>query len=149
MYTISFLQDLAARNILVDKNEVCKVADFGLVREVPKDTTVYVSRNRGPSPLRWMAPESIANRVFSHASDVWSFGILQWEMFNPTKVPYPNMENEEMIAKVANGYRMPVPRGHPPLVIRIMKACWNKGAAKRPSFLLISNLLTKEIIGED
>ena len=143
------MQDLADRNVLPDKNEVCKLADFGIVRQVPKYTTVYVSRNRGSSPLRWMAPESIVDRVFSYASDVWSFGILQWEMFNPTKIPYPSMMNHEMIAKVANGYRMPVPRGRPPLVIRIMKACWNKDPAKRPSFLLISNLLTKQIIGED
>ena len=148
-FIIAYLQDLAARNILVDKDETCKVADFGLVREVPRDTSVYVSQSQGPSPLRWMAPESLADRVFSHASDVCSFVVLQWEMFNPTRTPYPGMTNEEMISNVARGFRMPVPRGRPPLLIKIMKACWNENPMKRPSFLLISNLLTKQMIGEE
>ena len=128
---------------------MCKVSDFGLVREVPKETKIYVSRNRGPSPLRWMPPESITERVFSYASDVWSFGILLWEIYNPTKIPYPNMTNEEMIAKVACGYRMPTPRNRPAIVIKIMKACWSKEPEKRPSFLLISKLLTKQILGNN
>ena len=126
---------------------MCKVADFGLVREVPREAAVYVSTYRGSSPLRWMAPESITNREFCPASDVWSYGVLQWEMFNPTKLyPYPNMENNEMMVRVAGGYRMPDPQNCPPLVVRIMKSCWNSEPAKRPSFLLISKLLTGQMI---
>lgn len=129
---------------------MCKVADFGLVREVPRDSMFYVSRSQGPSPLRWMAPESISKRIFSPASDIWSYGILQWEMFNPKKLyPYPSLQNEEIVKKVTDGYLMPTPRNAPQLVVRIMKACWNSQPDKRPSFLLIANLLTGEMISND
>ena len=117
------------------------MSDFGLLREVPKDKSVYVSRGDGRSPLRWMAPESITDNIFSAASDVWSYGILQWEMFFPGKPPYPEMQTAKMIVKVASGYRMPTPRGCPPLVAKIMRACWQHYPNERPTFLLISNLL--------
>ena len=89
------MQDLAARNVLVDKNRTCKVSDFGLLREVPKDESIYVSQGGGQSPLRWMAPESISDNIFSEASDVWSYGVLQWEMFNPNKNPYHDTDDFE------------------------------------------------------
>ena len=135
-------QDLAARNVLLDENKTCKVSDFGLLREVPKDKNVYISQGDGPSPLRWMAPESITDNIFSPASDVWSFGVVQWEMFHPNKQPYYDMQTTKMIVKVANGYRMPIPRRSPPLVAKIMKACWQEDPDERPTFLLISNLLS-------
>ena len=120
------------------------MSDFGFLREVPKDESVYVSQGDGSSPLRWMAPESIRDKVFSPASDVWSYGILQWEMFYPDKQPYPDMDTPQMITKVANGYQMPIPEECPELVVKIMKACWQMDPTKRPSFLLISNLLRKD-----
>ena len=99
---------------------MCKVADFGLVREVAKDTSVYIAQKPGLSPLRWMAPESLEKRVFSPASDVWSFGILVWEMFNSKKeYPYHDMHNQEMVIQVAKGYRLPTPRNVHPIVVRI------------------------------
>ena len=126
---------------------MCTVADFGLVREVPKETMVYVSCYRGPSPLRWMAPKSISKRMFSPASDIWSYGILQWEMLNPTKLyPYPNLHNDEAVQKVPRGVQVPIPRDAPRLVAHIMKACWHSEPAKRPSFCLISNVLTGPMI---
>ena len=144
---LSYFQDLAARNVLVDKNETCKVSDFGLLREVPKDNTIYVSTYQGPSPLRWMPPESINNRIFSPASDVWSYGILQWEMFNPEKeMPYHNLNDVQMVIRVSEGYRMPIPRGCPGLAAKIMRACWQHEPSNRPSFLLISNLLTQRLL---
>ena len=93
-------QDLAARNILVGDNELCKVADFGLLRELPKDDSIYHSQTNIPCPIRWMPPESISDRQFSTASDVWSFGILIWEMFNPGKLPYEKLGNFECVTKV-------------------------------------------------
>ena len=127
----------------MDENKTCKVSDFGLLREVPKDKNVYVSQSKGQSPLRWMAPESITDNIFTPASDVWSYGILQWEMFFPDKTPYHNMENAQMTAKVSSGYRMAIPRGCPPLVARIMRACWAHDPNDRPTFLLISDLLNR------
>ena len=95
-------QDLAARNILVGDNETCKVADFGLLREIPKDDSIYQMHTNVPCPVRWMPPESISQRKFSTASDVWSFGVLQWEMFNPKKLPYGNSSNMDVAMKVRN-----------------------------------------------
>ena len=140
------MQDLAARNVLVDANETCKVSDFGLLREVPKDNSIYVSQDYGPSPLRWMAPESVNDRIFTPASDVWSYGILLWEMYNPDKIPYYTLEDTQMIVKVASGFRMPTPRRCAPLAAKIMRACWQKNPKQRPSFLLVSNLLTQRLI---
>ena len=90
-------QDLAARNILVGKNETCKVGDFGLLRKLgkasstdPKAKEVYVAQSITPLPNRWMAPESLDCdlKQFSTASDVWSFAVLQWEMKNVDSIPY-------------------------------------------------------------
>ena len=129
--------------MLVDKNKTCKISDIGLLREIPKDKNVYVSENKGQSPLRWMAPESISNDIFSPASDVWSFGILQWEMFHPNKNPYHGMPTKQMVAKVSSGYRMAIPRGCPPLAAKIMRSCWAHDPNERPNFLLISDLLSR------
>ncbi len=93
-------QDLAARNVLVSESEICKVADFGLLRELPKDDSFYHMQTNVPCPVRWMPPESINDRKFSTASDVWSFGVLIWEMFNPTKTPYTGFSNIEVATKV-------------------------------------------------
>lgn len=73
---------------MVGRDEVCKVGDFGLLRELPKDEEIYVSTSRAPAPIRWMAPESLERREFSTASDVWSYGILLWEMYQPSLLPY-------------------------------------------------------------
>ena len=136
------LQDLAARNVLVDEKRICKVSDFGLLREVTEDSGVYVSQSEGQSPLRWMPPESIGNKIFSEASDVWSYGVLQWEMFNPDKNPYHDLQTAQMIIMVAGGYRMPTPRGCPELARRIMRACWEHDPKDRPTFLRISTILS-------
>ena len=99
--SVNCWQDLAARNILVGDNETCKVADFGLLREIPKDDSIYQMHTNVPCPVRWMPPESISQRKFSTASDVWSFGVLQWEMFNPKKLPYGTFGNMEVAMKVS------------------------------------------------
>ena len=135
------IQDLAARNVLVDREKRCKVADFKLLQE--EEECVYVSKGYGNSPLRWMAPESITDNIFSPASDVWSYGILQWEMFYPNKNPYPDMTTTQMIARVTTGYRLAIPDGCPPLVASIMRACWHHNPKDRPPFLRISNLLIR------
>ena len=93
-------RDLAARNILVGEGELCKVADFGLLKELPKDDAIYHMKTSVPCPVRWMSPESVSQRRFSTASDVWSYGILLWEMFKPSKKPYNDFGNMEVVTKV-------------------------------------------------
>ena len=97
---ITTLQDLAARNVLVGDDEVCKVSDFGLLRELPKDYTCYHSQSVIPWPIRWMAPESLGDRLYSQATDVWSFGVLQWEMFNPKVIPYDELETNYEVSSL-------------------------------------------------
>ena len=138
------MQDLAARNIMVDDNEVCKVADFGLLREIYdySFTSIYISSNTSLCPLRWMAPESVEHRHFSTASDVWSYGILVWEMFNPTELPYSDLDDVQFAIKVVHGLTPSIPTQCPPTVEKIMKACWDRNPSKRPDFKQISFLLT-------
>lgn len=148
---LGIIQDIAARNIIVGINdagtgEVCKVSDFGLLREIPKDDSIYVSHQTTAFPVRWMAPESLSNRHFSPASDVWSFGILQWELLNPSEKPYKELQTSLQCAvQVTGGYRLAIPKAYPKTVQLIMEACWQQQPSKRPSFFLISTLLSNEI----
>ncbi|KAL5457377.1 hypothetical protein EMCRGX_G034628 [Ephydatia muelleri] len=134
-------RDLAARNVLVGENEVCKVADFGLLRELSEENSIYQSTANAPSPVRWMAPESIKDRTFSAASDVRSYGVLMWEMFNPDKKPYDTLSNMECAIALLNGTHLPTPSSAPSTVARLMKSCWHKQPERRPSFLVISTIL--------
>ena len=101
---LSSVQDLAARNVLVGEGETCKVSDFGLLCELPEGDSVYQSAANLPLPIRWMSPEAIFQRSFSPASDVWSFGVLQWEMFHPSEQPYGKINNLECVTKVGGGW---------------------------------------------
>lgn len=138
------MQDLAARNVMVGDNEQCKVADFGLLRELDDLQEVYIASGDAKSPVRWMAPESISEKKFSTASDVWSYGVLLWEMFHPHEMPYSDLDNMKLIIEVTRGSTtLPVPKECPPIVAKIMRSCWRFNPAKRPSFLLVSILLTR------
>ena len=127
---------------MVGEGEVCKVGDFGLLREMPKDVEIYVSKTKTPFPIRWMAPESLMSNIFSPASDVWSYGIVMWEMYNPKELPYKGLNNLEVVARINLGTQLAIPEPYPPTVVRIMKACWEYDPTKRPSFLLVASLLT-------
>ena len=94
-------------------------------------------------PVRWMAVECLTKQIFSSASDVWSFGVLMWELFNPQVRPYRKMDNMTVIAAVSAGQRLDIPEKCPQTVGQVMQACWNADSAKRPSFLVIANLLCR------
>ena len=134
---------------MVGEDEICKVGDFGLLRELPKDVAVYVATTKIAFPTRWMAPESHWKKEFSPATDVWSFGVVMWEMCNPTELPYKGLSNPEVAANVCMGTRLDIPSAYPPTVADIMKACWQRDSSKRPSFLLIAMLLTSVVFGTD
>ena len=129
------------------ENEQCKVSDFGLFRVLSPDEDyddeTYVCHDRTFVPVRWLAPESLKYKKFSSASDVWSFGVVQWEMYFPTRIPYDELpDNMKCTLEICGGHRLSIPEEYPPMIQRIMKACWNSEPEKRPSFLLISSLLT-------
>ena len=122
-------RDLAARNVLVATGKVCKVSDFGLTRDVYIDET-YWKKTEGkcrkskrinqaylylvsPVPVKWMSPESLRDHLYTSKSDVWSYGVLLWEMVTLGAAPYPAVPPERLIPLLAAGYRMNQPADCP------------------------------------
>uniref|UniRef100_A0A8D0L4Z8 Ephrin type-A receptor 1 n=1 Tax=Sphenodon punctatus TaxID=8508 RepID=A0A8D0L4Z8_SPHPU len=127
-------RDLAARNILVSHSLKCKVSDFGLSRILENDVEGTYETKGGKIPIRWTAPEAIAHRIFTSASDVWSFGIVTWEVLSFGDKPYGEMTNQEVMKSIEDGYRLPPPIDCPSLLYELMKACWSHDRTHRPRF---------------
>ncbi|OWK08766.1 hypothetical protein Celaphus_00015360 [Cervus elaphus hippelaphus] len=128
-------RDLAARNVLVSEDNVAKVSDFGLTKEASS------TQDTGKLPVKWTAPEALREKKFSTKSDVWSFGILLWEIYSFGRVPYPRIPLKDVVPRVEKGYKMDAPDGCPPAVYEVMKNCWHLDAATRPSFLQLREQL--------
>ncbi|XP_052126084.1 vascular endothelial growth factor receptor 1 [Frankliniella occidentalis] len=126
--------DLAARNILLADNNIIKICDFGLAKSVYKDEN-YLKKENGPLPIKWMAIESIRDRIFSTQSDVWSFGIVLWEFFTLARTPYTGMAaDEHMYKRLEEGYRMEKPPYATDDLYTVMMECWQARPILRPSF---------------
>uniref|UniRef100_A0A8C4S9B3 Ephrin type-A receptor 7 n=1 Tax=Erpetoichthys calabaricus TaxID=27687 RepID=A0A8C4S9B3_ERPCA len=136
-------RDLAARNILVNSNLVCKVSDFGLSRVLEDDPDGAYTTSGGKIPIRWTAPEAIAFRKFSSASDVWSYGVVMWEVMSYGERPYWNLTNRDVIKSVEEGYRLPTPMGCPATLHQLMLDCWQKDRNERPRFCQIVTVFDK------
>uniref|UniRef100_A0A671TXQ5 receptor protein-tyrosine kinase n=1 Tax=Sparus aurata TaxID=8175 RepID=A0A671TXQ5_SPAAU len=127
-------RDLAARNILLSDNKVVKICDFGLARDIYKDPD-YVRKGDARLPLKWMSPESIFDKVFTTQSDVWSFGILLWEIFSLGASPYPGLQiDEEFCHRLKGGTRMRAPEYSTSEIYSTMLACWEASPSDRPTF---------------
>ncbi|XP_072860066.2 ephrin type-A receptor 5 isoform X8 [Pogona vitticeps] len=138
-------RDLAARNILINSNLVCKVSDFGLSRILEDDPEAAYTTRGGKIPIRWTAPEAIAFRKFTSASDVWSYGIVMWEVVSYGERPYWEMTNQDVIKAVEEGYRLPSPMDCPAALYQLMLDCWQKDRNSRPKFDEIVCILDKLI----
>ncbi|XP_077773724.1 ephrin type-A receptor 5 isoform X6 [Podarcis muralis] len=138
-------RDLAARNILINSNLVCKVSDFGLSRILEDDPEAAYTTRGGKIPIRWTAPEAIAFRKFTSASDVWSYGIVMWEVVSYGERPYWEMTNQDVIKAVEEGYRLPSPMDCPAALYQLMLDCWQKERNSRPKFDEIVCMLDKLI----
>ncbi|KAF3848878.1 hypothetical protein F7725_015375 [Dissostichus mawsoni] len=146
-------RDLAARNILVNSNLVSKVSDFGLSRVLEDDAEAayttrssrYIFSKGGKIPIRWTAPEAIAYRKFTSASDVWSYGIVMWEVMSYGERPYWEMSNQDVIKAVEESYRLPGPMDCPEALYHLMMDCWQRERSNRPKFDEIVCLLDKLI----
>ncbi|XP_021422058.2 ephrin type-A receptor 2 [Oncorhynchus mykiss] len=136
-------RDLAARNILVNNNLECKVSDFGLSRVLEDDPEGTYTTSGGKIPIRWTAPEAIAYRKFTSASDVWSFGIVMWEVMAFGERPYWDMSNCEVMKAINEAFRLPAPMDCPSAVYQLMLQCWLQDRSKRPRFPDIVSLLDK------
>uniref|UniRef100_A0A8C9GGP9 Vascular endothelial growth factor receptor 3 n=1 Tax=Piliocolobus tephrosceles TaxID=591936 RepID=A0A8C9GGP9_9PRIM len=134
-------RDLAARNILLSESDVVKICDFGLARDIYKDPD-YVRKGSARLPLKWMAPESIFDKVYTTQSDVWSFGVLLWEIFSLGASPYPGVQiNEEFCQRLRDGTRMRAPELATPAIRRIMLNCWSGDPKARPAFSELVEIL--------
>uniref|UniRef100_A0A8C0YKX9 receptor protein-tyrosine kinase n=1 Tax=Cyprinus carpio carpio TaxID=630221 RepID=A0A8C0YKX9_CYPCA len=132
-------RDLAARNVLVGESLVAKIADFGLSR----GEEVYVKKTMGRLPVRWMAIESLNYSVYTTKSDVWSFGVLLWEIVSLGGTPYCGMTCAELYEKLPQGYRMEQPRNCDDEVYELMRQCWRDRPYERPPFSQISVQLNR------
>ena len=125
--------DLAARNILVGENFICKVGGFGGV-VVPNGGNTHEISEDFKIAIKWTAPEVAKNRCFSIKSSVWSFGIVLYELVTYGRFPYPGVPNAQVLKAVAEGYRMPCPIGCPDNLYNIMLDCWRDKSEERPTF---------------
>ncbi|XP_022082665.1 fibroblast growth factor receptor 2-like isoform X2 [Acanthaster planci] len=126
-------RDLATRNILLDENLTCKVSDFGFSRDVFTQN-FYQMSSSGAVPVRWMALESIVDDIYTTKSDVWSYGILVWEMITMGTHPYPGIKVTDLIDALKDGRRLPKPSYCGGELYKIMKECWHPTPTCRPDF---------------
>ncbi|XP_035892765.1 uncharacterized protein LOC118503516 isoform X2 [Anopheles stephensi] len=139
-------RDIAARNVLVSSPTCIKLADFGLSRWV-EDQSYYTS-TKGMLPIKWMAPESINFRRFTTASDVWMFGVCTWEILMLGIKPFQGVKNCDVIGKLENGERLPLPPNCPPRLYSLMSQCWSLEPHKRPNFKSVKETLYEILMEE-
>ncbi|XP_053536079.1 fibroblast growth factor receptor 1-A isoform X3 [Ictalurus punctatus] len=126
-------RDLAARNVLVTEDNVMKIADFGLARDI-HHIDYYKKTTNGRLPVKWMAPEALFDRIYTHQSDVWSFGVLLWEIFTLGGSPYPGVPVEELFKLLKEGHRMDRPSTCTHELYMMMRDCWHAAPSQRPTF---------------
>ncbi|XP_066024995.1 proto-oncogene tyrosine-protein kinase receptor Ret-like [Pocillopora verrucosa] len=133
-------RDLAARNVLVGEEETCKVTDFGMARDVQEDN-IYERKTRGRLPVKWTAIEALLYGKYSTKSDVWSYGVLLYEILTIGGSPYPRMDGRKIANLLQEGYRMPKPQHVDDKLYDFMTKCWKDDPNLRPSFEKLRNKL--------
>ncbi|XP_074634445.1 proto-oncogene tyrosine-protein kinase receptor Ret-like [Acropora palmata] len=133
-------RDLAARNILAGEGEKCKVTDFGMARNVQEEN-VYERKTKGRIPVKWTAYESLKSGRYTTKSDVWSFGVVLYEIFTIGGQPYPRTNAWKVMALLNKGYRMPKPNHVAEALYQVMLNCWQEQPDDRPSFEQLRNEL--------
>ncbi|XP_031558117.1 putative insulin-like peptide receptor [Actinia tenebrosa] len=140
-------RDLAARNCMVNENLTVKIGDFGMTRDI-YETDYYRKGGKGLLPVRWMAPESLKDGIFSSPSDVWSYGVVLWEMATLASQPYPGKSNEEVLKFVVDGGVMDKPMDAPNELYDLMTLCWQHSPKARPTFLTIIHMIEDSLSNE-
>ncbi|XP_075066138.1 macrophage colony-stimulating factor 1 receptor isoform X2 [Mixophyes fleayi] len=138
-------RDVAARNVLVTQGRLAKICDFGLARDIENDSN-YVVKGNARLPVKWMAPESIFDCIYTVQSDVWSYGILLWEMFSLGRSPYTGIiVNRKFYKMIKEGYKMDCPDYAPIEIYRLMKSCWDLEPTLRPTFNQITDIINRQM----
>ncbi|XP_023401805.1 focal adhesion kinase 1 isoform X1 [Loxodonta africana] len=144
-------RDIAARNVLVSSPDCVKLGDFGLSRCMEDST--YYKASKGKLPIKWMAPESINFRRFTSASDVWMFGVCMWEILMHGVKPFQGVKNNDVIGRIENGERLPMPPNCPPTLYSLMTKCWAYDPSRRPRFTelkaQLSTILEEEKVQQE
>ncbi|XP_030740826.2 focal adhesion kinase 1 isoform X7 [Echinops telfairi] len=144
-------RDIAARNVLVSSTDCVKLGDFGLSRYMEDST--YYKASKGKLPIKWMAPESINFRRFTSASDVWMFGVCMWEVLMLGVKPFQGVKNNDVIGRIENGERLPMPPNCPPTLYSLMTKCWAYDPSRRPRFTelkaQLSTILEEEKVQQE
>ncbi|XP_062606193.1 vascular endothelial growth factor receptor 3-like, partial [Saccostrea cucullata] len=134
-------RDLAARNVLLAEDNIVKICDFGLAKDLYNNPE-YLKKTDGPVPVKWMAIESLTHRLYTTKSDVWSYGVFLWELFSLGGSPYPGVEiNEKFIGLLQDGYRMEKPRYATDEMYKVMQATWRDDPEDRPTFTQLANIM--------
>lgn len=141
-------RDLAARNCMLDETLLVKVGDFGLARDVYQDG-VYVQQEPSKVPLKWMALESLSSNVYTAKSDVWSYGVVLWELMTRGDVPYGNLDNSLLTAILRKGKRLDKPDLCPDGMYRLMQMCWDCKPEQRPTFATIITEIGKVVLSAE
>lgn len=137
-------RDLAGRNCMVARDLTVKIGDFGMTRDI-YETDYYRKGNKGLLPVRWMAPESLQDGVFTSQSDVWSYGVVLWEMVTLAEQPYQGLSNEQVLNFVKQGGVMEKPENCPETMFTLMNTCWSRNPKVRPTFAEIIEILIPHI----
>lgn len=145
-------RDLAARNCMLDENLIVKVADFGLSRDI-YECDYFSDNKKTKLPVKWMAIESLEKSVYNTKTDVWSYGVLLWELMTRGVMPYPDVDNFDLFSYLKEGRRMLRPRYCPVILYKIMLSCWDEIPANRPTFddlvQRVSDVITQLKIAKD
>uniref|UniRef100_A0A668UKD9 Tyrosine-protein kinase receptor n=1 Tax=Oreochromis aureus TaxID=47969 RepID=A0A668UKD9_OREAU len=137
-------RDLAARNCMVAEDFTVKIGDFGMTRDI-YETDYYRKGGKGLLPVRWMSPESLKDGVFTTNSDVWSFGVVLWEIATLAEQPYQGLSNEQVLRFVMEGGLLEKPQNCPDMLFELMRMCWQYNPKMRPSFVEIISSIKDEL----
>lgn len=135
-------RDLACRNVLVLADRTAKISDFGLSRDIYQEN-LYKKSGAGLLPIKWLALESMTHQVYSTQSDVWSFGVLLYEIVTKGAVPYPTVDTKDILNFLKDGRRMERPNSCRADIYMLMLNCWNAVPTERPTFKMIKDELVR------